>query len=70
MNCRKIEYLKVYYLDTPGTKDESTPYVGECITIVVLQRYLDLLGSQAIFRAAIGQVWRGRATGGQLSPGG
>lgn len=65
----KIEYLKVYYLDTPGTKDECTPYVGKCVTVVVLQRHLDLFGSQAIFRAAIGQVWRGRAAGGQLRPG-
>ena len=32
--------------------------VGECVTVVVLQRYPDLSGSQDILRATTGQLWR------------
>ena len=40
-------------------RDKDITHVGEYVIAVELQRYLDLLGSQAILRAAIGQLWRG-----------
>ena len=36
----------------------SRVYVGEWVTVVVLQRCPDLSGSQAILRATRGQLWR------------
>lgn len=48
--------------------DQNTAkvHIGECVTVIELQRYPDLLGSQATLRAAIAKLWRGKATIGQL----
>lgn len=39
-------------------RDKDITHVGEYVIAVELQRYLDLLGSQAILRAVIGQLWK------------